>query len=335
MNAKKIVSIVLCAVMGLTTAVFVVLSVMNIVSDKDVIENKQAAVENKAAGYVMSSEISADSKETALDAVVSNNYKGTTFPEGMLDELKAAYAVNNNLVGWLTIPGTEIDTAVLQSETSDKDRYLKYDFYEDYTYETTNENYGNLYLHHTCSNSADISRNMVIHGHTTGKSSGIPKQAFRSLYDYRDMQYFIEHPIIKYSTLYGEHTYKICAVFMSSTQRKDDNGYMFNYIYPNMSETNMVGYIDQVQQRMLYETGVSLEPTDKIITLSTCIYDFGGDIDTRLVVVGRLLHEGESESIDTSLVKDNPDYRRPQAWYNKKGMTNPYRNEEAWEPSDK
>lgn len=335
MNAKKITAIVLCAVMGLTTAVFTVLSVINIVSDKNGGAGMQAAVENKAAGYVMSTPVVADSKETSIDSVVSNNYKNTVFPEGIREELKAAYAVNNNLVGWLSIPGTEIDTAVLQSETAQKDRYLKYDFYEDYTYETTNQNYGNLYLHHTCSNGAELSRNMVIHGHTTGKSSGVPKQAFRSLYDYRDMQHFIENPIIKYSTLYGEHTYKICAVFMSSTQKKDDNGYMFNYIYPNMSESNMVGYINQVKQRMLYETGVSLEPTDKIITLSTCIYDFGGDIDTRLVVVGRLLHEGEIESVDASLVRDNPDYRRPQAWYNKKGMNNPYKNTEAWQPSDK
>ena len=100
-----------------------------------------------------------------------------------------------------------------------------------------------------------------------------------------------------------------------------------------MSDSNMVGYIDQVNQRKLYETGVSLEPTDKVITLSTCIYDYGKDIDTRLVVVGRLLHDGEDESVNPSLVKDNPDYRRPQRWYNNKGKTNPYKNAEKWTPS--
>ena len=122
-------------------------------------------------------------------------------------------------------------------------------------------------------------------------------------------------------------------MFLSATQRKDDNGYLFNYIYPDMSDNNMVGYIEQVKQRMLYETGVSLEPSDKIITLSTCIYDYGKSVDTRLVVVGRLLHEGESEAIDASLVKDNPDYRRPQVWYNSKGKTNPYKDAARWEPS--
>ena len=113
----------------------------------------------------------------------------------------------------------------------------------------------------------------------------------------------------------------------------DDNGYFFNYIYPDMSENNMVGYIKQVKQRMLYDTGVSLEPTDKVITLSTCIYDYGKSVDTRLVVVGRLLHEGESESIDPTLVKDNPDYRRPQVWYSRNGQQNPYKDTEKWQPS--
>ena len=77
----------------------------------------------------------------------------------------------------------------------------------------------------------------------------------------------------------------------------------------------------------------ALRDADKVITLSTCIYDYGKNVDTRLVVVGRLLHEGESEEIDASLVKDNPDYRRPQVWYNSKGIANPYKNTDAWVPS--
>lgn len=266
-----------------------------------------------------------------LGAVSSNSVKKSKFPSGILDSLKAAYAVNDNLAGWLTIPGTEVDTAILQA--SDNKRYLTYDFYENYTSETSSRNYGNLFLDYRCYTDGELSKNMIIHGHTTGRSDGIPKQAFRSLYDYRDKEHFIDCPLIKYSTLYGEHTYKICAVFYSTTQKSADNGYFFNYIYPDMSDSNMVGYIEQVKQRALYETGVTLESTDKIITLSTCIYDYGKSVDTRLVVVGRLLHDGESTDIDSSLVKDNSDYRRPQIWYNSHGQTNPYKNSTTWVPS--
>ena len=336
MDKKKIL-ISVCSVFAVLTLVFSSLAVTNLIKSKNAATTETGA-EASSDRPVPLPALKADgineynSAAKQLSAVQSNSYKAENFDgKTVSEDLKQAYSINNNLVGWLTIPGTEIDTAILQGK--DNSRYLTYDFYERYTTETTGTNYGNLYLDYRCSNTDDVSRNMVIHGHTTGRASGVPKQAFRSLYDYKDMNHFIENPIIKYQTLNGEHTYKICAVFLSTTQTKDDNGYMFNYIYPDMSENNMVGYIEQVQQRMLYETGVSLEPTDKVITLSTCVYDYGKNVDTRLVVVGRLLHEGESEEIDASLVKDNPDYRRPQIWYNSKGMANPYKNTAAWVPS--
>lgn len=325
MENKKI-SLILCPIFAAVTVLFTVMAIMNFTKGDD-----QTQLETKVAEYVMSGEVKIDALADTFKGVVSNDMKAQTeYPAGILEKMKQAYAVNNDLVGWLSIPGTEMDTAIVQGK--DNSYYLTKDFYKRTTYETSNTNYGNLYLDYRCITDG-LSKNMVIHGHTTGKSDGIPKQAFRSLYDYRSMEHFIENPIIKYSTLYEEYTYKICAVFLSNTLGKDDNGYFFNYIYPDMSDNNMVGYIEQVKQRMLYDTGVSLEPTDKVITLSTCIYDYGKSVDTRLVVVGRLLHEGETEAIDTSLVKDNPDYRRPQVWYNSKGKTNPYKNAERWQPS--
>ena len=326
MNSKKLAAI-LCPVFAVVSVILIVLSVINFTKEPDA----EVKLNQKAAEIVMNAEAVTDALAKSLSTVVSNDVKSQpSFPDGIREELKQAYAVNNNLVGWLSIPGTEMDTAVLQGD--DNNYYLKRDFYERYTTETINTNYGNIYLDYRCITDG-ISKNTVIHGHTTGKSDGIPKQSFRSLYDYRNKNRFIENPIIKYSTLYNEYTFKICAVFLSSTMPKDDNGYFFNYIYPDMSDNNMVGYINQVKQRMLYDTGVSLEPTDKVITLSTCIYDYGKDVDTRLVVVGRLLHDGESESIDPSLVKDNPDYRRPQVWYSRNGQKNPYKDTEKWQPS--
>ena len=316
---------ILCPVFAVAAAVLIVLSALNFRSGAGGEETASQANWKLTEGAVT------DTLSQNLAAVIPNNMKSVKYPDGILEKMKPLYAANSHTVALLSIPGTEIDTPVVQSK--DNSHYLTYDFYERYTTETSSLNYGNIYLDYRCSNTADISKNMIIHGHTTGRSDGVPKQSFRSLYDYRSKDYFIKNPIMKLTTLYGEYTYKICAVFLSTTEPSADNGYFFNYIYPDMSENNMVGYIQQVRQRMLYDTGVSLEPSDKILTLSTCIYDYGKSVDTRLVVVGRLLHEGEDISIDTSLVKDNPDYRRPQIWYNSHGKTNPYKGSAKWEPS--
>ena len=315
---------ILSCVFGVAAAAFIALTVLNFIPRSD-------SVSSPEINYVLPEGTKTSVLAGDLSSLVSNNYKKAKFPDGILDSMKQAYAVNNNLVGWLTIPGTEIDTAVLQSD--DNDKYLKRDFYEAWTGELSGRLYGNLFLDYRCIGDGELSKNMIIHGHTTGKSDGIPKQSFRSLYDYRKKEHFIKNPIIRYSTLKGVYTYKIYAVFYSSVNPSDDNGYFFNYIYPDMSDRNMEGYIEQVDQRALYETGVGLEPTDKIITLSTCIYDLGKSVETRLVVVGRLLRDGESAEIDPSLVKDHSDYRRPQVWYNRNGKTNPYKDSARWQPS--
>ena len=78
-----------------------------------------------------------------------------------------------------------------------------------------------------------------------------------------------------------------------------------------------------------------MQPTDKILTLSTCTYMFdtaGRKVTTRLVVVARMLREGEEETIDPAAVTPHDDYRRPQAWYSAKGLDNPYKNSPKWAP---
>lgn len=312
---------VLCIILALVTAGFSALTVMNFVS-------VSAPEELVLPDYSVAGDINYDSLASQLDAVKTEAQRNTQYPENMLDSMKNAYAVNNDLIGWVSIPGTEFDTSVTLG--TDNNFYLKRDYYKVFT-SSNDVNYGNLYLDYR-SYTNTISNNMVIYGHTCDKPKPYYSHACRDLHSFKKPDYFKAHHIIRYSTLYDEYTYKICAVFLTNAEESADNGYVFNYIYPHMGKDNMVGYIEQVNQRMLYDTGVSLEPGDKIITLSTCTYDYGS-INTRLVIVGRLLHEGESEDIDVSLVKARESYRMPDAWCKAKGIANPYANSARWEPA--
>ena len=113
--------------------------------------------------------------------------------------------------------------------------------------------------------------------------------------------------------------------------------HMLNFIEPNMTDSNFAGFIEQVNQRALYTTGVDLKASDRIINLSTCNYTYtnyiGRKVDTRLVVIGRLLRSGESADVNTSKAKENSNYRRPQVWYDYKGTKNPYAGSRSWKPS--
>lgn len=253
-------------------------------------------------------------------------YPATKYPANMASTFNKLYAANNDVVGWLYIPGTNVNTPVVQ--TKDNKRYLRNNFYG------SNTNYGTTYADYRCNKGTNLSTNTVLFGHNMPSGTH-----FYDVHRYENIEWYKSHPTIEYNTLYGSYTFLVSNVFYSTGTKKYDGGYFFNYIYPNIGQSSMNGYIEQITQRSIYNTGIDVRPTDKVITLSTCTHSLDGacgmDIDGRLVVVGRLLRPGESADVDTSKAKNNSNYRRPQIWYDKKGKTNPYAKYVTWQPSNR
>lgn len=256
-----------------------------------------------------------DSLQTSID--------DTDFPNSINPELKNMYSRNNDLVGWLTINGTAIDYPVVQA--SNNDYYINKRNAFDET-----ARYGTPFLDFRC-NTFELSKNTIVYGHHMNN-----QMHFGALDGYQEVDFYKQHPIIKYETLNNSYTFKVYAAFYATTQSSSDGGYVFEYYNPNMNTENFKGYINMLKQYALYTTDAGLKETDKIITLSTCthVYDSlkSGGVDSRLVVVGRLLRSGESESVNTNNVLVNSDYRRPQIWYDSKGKTNPYASSRSWKP---
>lgn len=247
---------------------------------------------------------------------IKEKYPDVDFPEGMQLKYAEAYAQNTDLVGWLTIDKLKMDFPILQ--TDNDSYYLKRSFTHRYT------DLGNPFL--ACENSVEpLDRNSIIYGHSTRTSDKI----FSKLFDYRTTRGFVNNPIIEFNTIYHDYKWKVYAVFITSATTAGDNGYFFNYVWKNLSDESFEKYIAAVDERKLYTTGVDILPTDKILTLSTCLYDFD---DARFVVIARLVREGESDEVDVSLVEENVNPRYPQAWYDKNNRYNPYKNAERWYP---
>ncbi len=249
---------------------------------------------------------------------IKKKYPDVDFPEGMQLKYAEIYAQNTDLVGWLTIDRLQLDFPILQ--TDNNDYYLKRSFTHKYT------ELGNPFLN--CENSVKtLDRNTIIYGHSTRTSNKI----FSKLFDYRTVRGFVNNPVIEFNTIYKDYKWKVYAVFITNATKSGDNGYFFNYIFTNLSsDAAFESYIAEIDRRKLYTTGVDILPSDKILTLSTCLYDFDS---ARLVIVARMVRDGESEEVDTSLAKANPNPQYPQAWYDKKGGTNPYKNVERWYPN--
>lgn len=311
---KSTVFTVMCIILCLATVICSTLAVLNFTQKSDGDSDSQAdtpAEHNQAQPF-----------DPYGDLTV--NYNEVEYPDSINENLKAIYSENDDLAGWLTVEGTAIDYPIMQDNANEYYLYNHNSFDE-------SARYGTPFIDFRCTKNG-LSKNTVIYGHRMNSDTH-----FGSLDNYTEVDYFKQHPVIKYDTLTGSYTFKVYAVFYATTQSSVDGGYVFDYYNPNMSDESFEGYIEMLNQYALYTTEAGLEKTDKIITLSTCthVYDSlkGGGVDTRFVVVGRLLRSGENENMNTEKVTVNSDYRRPQLWYDKNGKTNPYSAYRSWKPS--
>lgn len=254
--------------------------------------------------------------ETDVWTEFISKYPNIRLPEGMMPKYAYLYAINQDLVGWLKVPNTIIDVQVVQG--ADNSEYLKKDFYGNYS------RYGAPYLDYR-NDPKYLHKNTIIYGHHM--SDGL---VFADLKKYQSIEGFQESPVLQFDTLYRSYTFKVYAAFVTNSKEKDDDDYIFNYTVTDFGTNDkFMEYIAAVDERKYYTTGVDILPTDKILTLSTCSYEFS---DARLVVIGRMVRDGESVAVDTTLATANEDPRFPQAYYDKTGKTNPYADSPKWTP---
>lgn len=242
--------------------------------------------------------------------------KDVEFPYGFNYKYSLLYAANSDFVGYLIIPGTKINTAVLQH--SDNVYYYDHDFYGKFS------KYGSIYVP-TNNNMIYLGMNTTLMGHHMKDGS-----RFHDLKYYRTIDGYKKAPIIEFNTAFSNYKWKIYGAFILNGDKSGDNDYLMSTTFTNISQQSFEKYIAEIDKRTLYETGVDLLPTDKILTLLTCTYEFD---NARLYVIARMLRPGESEEVDLTLVKaKSTPIKYPQALYDKRGKTNPYKNDEKWFP---
>lgn len=217
---------------------------------------------------------------------------------------------NSDFKGWITVPGTKIDNPFFQSSDNE--------FYLTHNQDKQKSTYGALFL--DCSNTLTAQKrdkNLVIYGHHMKNGS-----MFANLTKYKSLSFYKQNPIVRFSTVYGESTYKIYAAFVLNASKADDNGYVYN-IYRNKysDEEDFDSWYSEAKKRSIINTGVDVSYGDNIITLVTCDYDFE---NARFVVMARETRSGENETVDTSKASTNASPRYPKRWYDERGLEYPY-----------
>ena len=182
-------------------------------------------------------------------------------------DISKLYEQNHDFMGWLKIKDTNIDYPVMQTEKERQDYYLHRNFYKEYS------QLGTPYIAEACN--IQTSDNVIIYGHHITNN-----KMFGELEKYKKQNFYENHKIINFNTIYENADYEIIAVFKTVAY----TGFKYyNFINAN-SRDEFDTFIDKCKELSFYNTGKTAKYGDKLLTLSTCEYSRKNG---RLVVIAK------------------------------------------------
>lgn len=206
------------------------------------------------------------------DSVVIHYDEEKINPEDLeiLEEYKNLYNKNKKLIGWLKIDDTNIDYPVMQ--TSDNEYYLRHNIDQEY------DRNGSIFLDKDC-DFVNRSTNLIVYGHHMRSGN-----MFGKLDLYSDEEYYKDHKYIYFDTIYEKGVYEVMYVFRSRIYGEDEIVFKYYQFINANSETEFNSYMNEMAAMSLYDTGVTAEYGEDLLTLSTCdnYTDYG-----RFVVVAK------------------------------------------------
>lgn len=191
----------------------------------------------------------------------------------ILPEYTELFTQNSDMVGWITVEDTKINYPVMQSK-NEPNFYLKHGFDKAYT------DYGCPYVQENC-DVQEPSDNLIIYGHHMNDGS-----MFAGLMKFTDKAFWKQHKRISFNTLTDVQEYEVIAVFKTFVYSNSPDSFKYYHFVDAENEDEFNAYVEKCRELSLYDTGVSAEYGDKLISLSTCEYS---RTNGRLVVVAKLV----------------------------------------------
>lgn len=211
-------------------------------------------------------------------------------------------AINSDVVGWLEVPGTSIDDVVVWYPNDYNEYYLRKDVYKRYNQA------GSYYadFRNTFDGAAaGLSRNTVLYGHSLDMNDSPDAPYFSQLKKFLDPEFAENHPYLYFSVEGEELVWEIFAVFHSTIA--------LPYNVPQQSNEEFTNLISEVNKRSEYFYDVDVSTSDKILTLSTCVYRYTPGVypnDYRYVVMAKLVDSSEAYR-EKAVLEKNPDPKSP------------------------
>ncbi len=181
------------------------------------------------------------------------------------EESDNLFEKNIDYRGWIKIDNTNINYPILQGQDN-----------EEYLYKDINNEYivsGSIFMNYL--NNGFDDQNTVLFGHNMKNGT-----MFANLKKYKEEDFFYNNNYIEIELSNGQYLkYKAFSVYIT-----DIND---NYTKTSFEDKDEYKeFLERIKNKSIYKSDISVNENDKIITLSTCSYEFD---DARLVVTGKLI----------------------------------------------
>lgn len=185
----------------------------------------------------------------------------TAIRETKEDSNQDLSSINNDYMFWINVSGTNIDYPVVQG--NDNDFYLNRGFDKEYL------GSGSIFLDYR--NNFEDDFNSVIYGHHMRN-----KTMFGELMKFKEEEFFENNKDITITTKDRTYNYEIFAIGVFDAN--------FGYNEVSFSDKNeFSNFLNEIMSNSTYKRDI-VSSNDKIITLSTCSYEYD---DARTVVFAK------------------------------------------------
>lgn len=182
---------------------------------------------------------------------------------------------NEDIIGWILIPDTEISYAIVQGE--DNSYYLHHTFEK-------KENYAGAIFMDAGADASFADYNTMIYGHNV-----LHGTMFAELENFKEKDFFQKHP---YIYIFTENLNYRCEVFSIYSTTATSDSYRTQY----SDAQDFLSYVNMVSELSDFKREINIQDHDRIVTLSTCSYERNGQpSDMRYVLHAKLVAWQENQ----------------------------------------
>lgn len=235
----------------------------------------------------------------AADTAVTDNASG--YPAEYQIQFEQEWKMNQDFRGYLTLEGTALSTNVVQGTDNT--------FYRDHGFDGGTDS-RIAFLDYRANIDTPSAQMLIYLPHANNH------RKYGELVNFKNLEYYKEHPVISFNSLHANAKYKIFAVALFPSGYE---GIPYQSCMESNDKTQFVTLVQKALEHSILDIPVDVRDTDELLTVMSedlSLMDENGKY-ARIVVFARKIRDGEPELVNTQNAAIKTNARMPENWYEK------------------